>query len=101
MLRRALVGLRRTNELHAVGAAGPVGMMRDVGFREPSVNVIDFGSDAASDGLLGMDVLGRFIIDVDLVHATRSSAGDDPRHRCAGGHRIVIDARHHRVYVTR
>jgi hypothetical protein len=82
-------------------ATSPSITVGDVGFREPSVNVIDFSSDAASDGLLGTDVLGRFIIDVDLVHATRSSAGDDPRHRCAGGHRIVIDARHHRVYVTR
>jgi predicted aspartyl protease len=83
---------QRDTDLHAVGAAGAVGgMMRvtlpeltfgSVGMRELPVSVIDFGSDAVSDGLLGMDVLGRFIIDVDFAHATVT-----PRNPGEGGWR--------------
>ncbi len=67
-------------ELRAVGAAGAVREMSrarlaklelgDYGAIGLSASVIDLGSDAASDGLLGMDVLGRLIVDVDFAHAT-------------------------------
>jgi Aspartyl protease len=99
-------------DLHAVGAAGTVSMVRarlpavtlgDVGFRALAVSVIDFGSDAASDGLLGMDVLGRFIVDVDFARATFTarSSGESgwqsadlvelPCHVTEGG-QVAIDA---------